>query len=150
MDEYAYLFSFSIRCLRLNCPTPKPLHGNKKKSGINFPLFSSLSLPDFDPAIHKETSIMLLSLWILGSSPRMTMFQSTFLLFSTIGYPLRIAWVLEQNPKVPHISPSLLRGAGEALSKNNRSSGCFCLQALWNILASEESVSNRSEPRCLS
>ncbi len=42
------------------------------------------------------------------------------------------------------------RGPGEALSKNNRCSGCFYLQALWNILASKESVSNRSAPRCLS
>ena len=42
------------------------------------------------------------------------------------------------------------RGPGEALSKNNRCSGCFYLQALCNILASKESVSNRSAPRCLS
>ena len=37
-----------------------------------------------------------------------------------------------------------------ALSKNNRCSGCFYLQALCNILASKGSFSNRSEPRCLS
>ena len=38
----------------------------------------------------------------------------------------------------------------QALSKNNHCFGCFYLQALWNILASKESVSNRSEPGCLS
>ena len=36
------------------------------------------------------------------------------------------------------------------LSKNNRCSGCFCLQNLCNILMSKESVSDRGEFRCLS
>ena len=48
------------------------------------------------------------------------------------------------------VIPLFDKRGGEALSKNNRSSGCFCLQALWTILASQESVSNRSELRCLS
>ncbi len=36
-----------------------------------------------------------------------------------------------------------------ALSKKDRYSGLFYLQALWNILASQESVSDRCELRCL-
>ena len=36
------------------------------------------------------------------------------------------------------------------LSKNNRCSGCFCLQNLCNILMSKESMSDRGEFRCLS
>ena len=35
----------------------------------------------------------------------------------------------------------LSRALRRALSKKRRYSGVFCLQALWNILASEESVS---------
>ncbi|MDY4840836.1 MAG: hypothetical protein SO314_00520 [Alphaproteobacteria bacterium] len=31
-----------------------------------------MSLPDFDPAIHKEISNVPVVRWILGSSPRMT------------------------------------------------------------------------------
>ena len=36
------------------------------------------------------------------------------------------------------------------LSKNNRCSGCFCLQNLCNILMSKESASDRGKFRCLS
>ena len=36
-----------------------------------------------------------------------------------------------------------------ALSKKDRYSGLFYLQTLWNILASQESVSDRCELRCL-
>ncbi|MBQ8631832.1 MAG: hypothetical protein IJ479_08980 [Alphaproteobacteria bacterium] len=31
-----------------------------------------MSLPDFDPAIHKEISNVPVVRWILGSNPRMT------------------------------------------------------------------------------
>ena len=31
-----------------------------------------MSLPDFDPAIHKETGKVSVVRWILGASPRMT------------------------------------------------------------------------------
>ena len=43
----------------------------------------------------------------------------------------------------------MARTAGRSI-KNNRCSGCFCLQNLCNILMSKESVSDRGEFRCLS
>ena len=82
------------------------------------------SSPGFDPGIQINNKVNLLT-WIAGSSPAMTVLKNSSPLFAK-------------------------RGTGEALSKNNRCSGCFYLQALCNILASKESVSNRSAPRCLS
>jgi hypothetical protein len=81
----------------------------------------------------------------------MTNASKNNLSFGTVWVPFANSLGFGAKTESPTYFPLFdKRGAGEALSKNNRSSGCFCLQALWNILASKESVSNRSEPRCLS
>ena len=58
-------------------------------------------------------------------------------------------FVLLIYPDLKQNSPWWIQGEG-GLSKNNRCSGCFCLQNLCNILMSKESVSDRGEFRCLS
>ena len=64
----------------------------------------------------------------------------SFLLINT-PFVLLIYLDLKQN------SPWWIQGEG-GLSKNNRCSGCFCLQALGNILMRKESATNRGEFRC--
>ena len=58
----------------------------------------------------------------------------------------------EQNIRKICISyplDKILERVTKPLRKNNRCSGCFCLQGLRNILLSKGSASNCSETRCL-
>ena len=90
------------------------------------PLHSAPGLPDAGLILKKTQPV--------GKS---------FLLTNT-PFVLLIYLDLKQN------SPWCKTKVTGLLSKNNRCSGCFCLQNLCNILMSKESVSNRGEFRCLS